>query len=361
MKQKRFLLILLFMFLLQSVGVASIVLHYDPFFHYHKPKDTYSYPMKDNLHSYINPGIAKNFDYDTIILGSSMTRAMQPSYIESLTNETCVKLSIPSAYGKDIKDMFDVAVKRGHLKHVILAVDAFAYADDKDLEANDKPMYLFNDNPFDDIEYVLNKTVLFDHIPSIIDRTKEGLPSTTMDEYQNYAIHNTFGREAVLRKVQSAYFEESDEEKPADYYLQRGGYENIKQNLLALIEEHPEIHFDLYMPPYGILKWYTYHQSKDVVPYLGIYEYIASQVIPYENVSLYFYQGETDVITNLDNYMDTMHPSEEVNRNVIQYMQDPSHRLTMDNYKEKIADFQSFIEHYNFEALMEEARELPSE
>lgn len=41
---------------------------------------------------------------------------------------------------------------------------------------------------------------------------------------------------------------------------------------------------------------------------------ITERLTAYENVTVYFFQGDTDIIKNLDNYMDVLHFSEAVNR-----------------------------------------------
>lgn len=54
---------------------AVIVCWIDPYQQYHKPLKELSYPMEMNSFAYYNPGIAKNYEYDTVITGSSMSRA----------------------------------------------------------------------------------------------------------------------------------------------------------------------------------------------------------------------------------------------------------------------------------------------
>ena len=50
---------------------CTLVVTVDPFFHFHKPVSSLSYPLVNER--YQNDGIARHFDYDAVITGTSMT------------------------------------------------------------------------------------------------------------------------------------------------------------------------------------------------------------------------------------------------------------------------------------------------
>ena len=53
------------------VMVAGIVVYVDPFFHYHRPLEGFPYVVDNQLSQ--NPGMARNMNYNSCIIGSSMT------------------------------------------------------------------------------------------------------------------------------------------------------------------------------------------------------------------------------------------------------------------------------------------------
>ena len=59
-------------------------------------------------------------------------------------------------------------------------------------------------------------------------------------------------------------------------------------------------------------------------------------LLAYENAEIYFYQDDREVITNLDNYMDMIHFSKDINRRVYEKLAAGSGRLTQENYEEKL-------------------------
>ena len=63
----------------------------------------------------------------------------------------------------------------------LIADDVYAIRGDIEL-----PEYLYNDNPFDDVKYLVNKDVLFDNAYNVIRFTKSGQTTTSFDDYYNW-------------------------------------------------------------------------------------------------------------------------------------------------------------------------------
>ena len=70
-KCKKFLLVFGVTVLLGLIGVAGLTIYVDPFFQYHKPLPWFPYLVDHQVN--MNPGLARNMDYDSVLLGSSMT------------------------------------------------------------------------------------------------------------------------------------------------------------------------------------------------------------------------------------------------------------------------------------------------
>ena len=59
-------------------------------------------------------------------------------------------------------------------------------------------------------------------------------------------------------------------------------------------------------------------------------------LLAYDNAEIYFYQDDKDIITNLDNYMDIVHFSKDINYYVYDKLSRGEERLTMENYEERL-------------------------
>ena len=172
MKSKSYIVSCVCGILLVLVIVAVAVGAVDPYFQYHAPRKEMAYNMKMDTFSYYNAGIAKNFSYDTVVTGSSMSRAMLPSYIDGKFNCQTVKLSMAEARGKDYKILFSVLEDNSNLKRIIMGLDTFAFNVDKDYSSYEKPMHLYDNNPFNDVLYLVNMDGLLESYEVLLNTKK---------------------------------------------------------------------------------------------------------------------------------------------------------------------------------------------
>ena len=91
MKEKKYFKILIFLITLFLIIIGGIVIIIDPYFHYHKPLKFLSYRLENQR--YINDGIGRQFEYDYVITGSSMTENFKNSLFKKLFN--CNSIKVP--------------------------------------------------------------------------------------------------------------------------------------------------------------------------------------------------------------------------------------------------------------------------
>ena len=92
---KRILGVIVSVIFVFSGVISALVMYYDPFFHYHAPNEGGKYIFDNEV--YQNPGIARNFDYDSVIVGSSMTRPLSPSEFDE--QYACKSVQLPFSGG----------------------------------------------------------------------------------------------------------------------------------------------------------------------------------------------------------------------------------------------------------------------
>ena len=113
--------------------------------------------------------------------------------------------------------------------------------------------YLYNDNLFDDLNYVLNKSILFNKTWNVISYTKAGHQTTSFDEYANWNDDYPFGKQAVLNTYTLG--EQVNGSNELTREEQNIIVENVQQNVTNLADEHPETTFYIFFPPYSICYW----------------------------------------------------------------------------------------------------------
>ena len=105
-KMKKWLLVFGIMVVAGLLSVASLVYVVDPFFQYHKPLKNFPYIVDHQVN--MNPGLAKNMEYDSILLGSSMTVSFNTDWFNEYLGLKTQKLSYNGAYPKDQSNIMEI-------------------------------------------------------------------------------------------------------------------------------------------------------------------------------------------------------------------------------------------------------------
>ncbi len=329
---------------------ASITVYIDPLFHYHKPLDKYKYPI--NNERYQNDGITKNFEYESIITGTSMTENFKKSEADRIFGSNFIKVPFSGGHYKEINDNLKRAYDSGKdIKYIIRCLDYSHLVEDKDtyMEDVEYPSYLYNNNLFDDVNYVLNKSILFGQVRDVIRHTKAGLETTSFDDYANWNNYYTFGTETVLSTYtlnetasSAQVFSEDD---------RRMVIGNIKQNVKSLADGHPETTFYYFFPPYSICYWDGLKNNGQINWRIDAEQAAIEEILKYPNIKLYSFCNNFELVCNLDNYKDQAHYGEWVNSWILEWMYNDEYFLTKDNYKDYIKTIRKFYNSYDYGSL----------
>lgn len=336
------------------VTVAAFNAIIDPFFHYHKPLTALEYPI-DNQR-YQNYGIVKNFEYDAIITGTSMTENFKASEVEALFSTTAIKVPFAGGSFKEINDLLCKAFTSGNeIKVIIRGLDGGKLLDDKDAMQYDKnmyPWYLYDETAFNDVEYLLNKDVLFSNSMDVLIHTLKQRKTTTFDEYSYWNDDFSFGKGAVDKTYERPLSSEKVLSFSEEDYERLKG--NIEQNVIQLTKEHPTTEFYLFIPPYSIYWWDRCMQNGSFHHKIETFRLMSEMLVGYDNVHLYSFFDEYEIITNLDYYKDVIHYSEDINSKILQWMANDTHKITEDNYEAYWDEIEKFYGNYNYDALFQE-------
>jgi len=320
-------------------GLVAIV---DPFFHYHQPLKGLAYTLDSER--YQNDGISRHFTYDAVLTGTSMSENFKVSSFDRLFDVKAVKIPYGGGYYKEV----DEAVRRAisynpRIKMVFRSLDKSFLMYDKDQWNPTAPVpdYLLDGNPWNDVNYIWNKEVIFGNVHSILNRTKAGADMTTFDEYMHWAPDKEWGRQAVLRTFERP--EGNMEPMPFTMEDRQMVEGNVEQNILAVARANPDIIFYCFIPPYSIAYWDSELVAKgDFERQLSALRLMADMLLTCDNIRLFGFDDQFDIICDLDNYMDVIHYSEQVGDRILEWMAAGEHRLTRDNvdqYFETIRDF----------------------
>ncbi len=329
------------------LGGLTVVI--DPLFHYHTPLEGLAYPI--NNERYQNDGIVKHFDYDAIITGTSMTENFKTSEFDEIFDAAAVKVAFSGASYREITENLERAFEANqNIRYVLRCLDYSYFFQDKDaLNYDSYPTYLYDNDLLNDVSYIFNKDVLINNTLKVLGYTRAGGITTSFDKYANWMANYTFGKDAV-----AATYTRPDKEETILHLTEdeRMAVEaNLAQNITALAEVHPETTFYLFFSPYSIYYWDSLNQSGVLQRQLEAERAAIETLIECDNIKLFSFFDRFELITDLDNYKDIYHYSEDINSRMLQWMHDGEGELTPDNYEDYCRREWDFYTTYDYDDL----------
>lgn len=328
--------------------VFAVVYVFDPYFHFHKPLSFVSYRLYDER--YTNDGISRHFDYDAIVTGTSMAQNFKPTELDSLFGTKSVKETFSGAGYKELSENLERALQRNpNLKTVIWTMDYNGFIRDKSwTQYEGYPTYLYDDNPWNDVSYVYNKSVLYHGVLVNMVMTMLGVPSTTMNEYSSW------DKETGLEHIMALYDRWEVRAEMIDGLTEEEREmvtTNIKENFVDLANKYPDTTFYIFYTPYSICYWDFLNQEGMMKMQFEAEQIATELLLECPNIKLFNFYDQYDVITNTDNYRDKEHYSAEINSKILEWMASGVGLITKDNYLERLEIEKEYYLNYDYDSI----------
>jgi hypothetical protein len=349
-RYRRLFALLIGVMLAVFVLITAVVVYVDPFFHYHRPLPGFPYIVDNQLSQ--NPGMAQNMDYNSCIIGSSMTVNFDTDDFKEIMGLDTLKLSYSGAYPKDDYNILSIvfdkntyARKNNHMDSVFFAMDIPTMAADTETIKYPLPEYLYDKNIFNDVKYVLNKDVLLQYIlrPLI-----QGKGSDLSEIYFSWWTPEYYNIQWVMHTYEEP--EQTKEELNRDALIAPSEL-NLEKNILPFIENNKDTQFYFFFPPYSILYWHNIKRNNSFEATFKQYQYVADRLLEYENVHLFYFQTMQEV-TDLNNYADYSHYKPEINRFMVECFESGQYQIhSSEEMAEELEKMRGIINEFDYNAL----------
>jgi len=170
------------------------------------------------------------------------------------------------------------------------------------------------------------------------------------DEYGRFHEYFTFGKEAVLKSYSLG---EKKDTNPLTEQDKKIIYENLEQNVLTLMREHPDTEFYLYFPPYSICYWDELNQNGEIERTIDAEQYAIELLLQQPNTKLYCFFTNFEMVCDLDNYADYLHYGEWINDDMLKWMHAGEYLLTKENFQAHMDSMRDFYMSYDYKSLHE--------
>ena len=324
MTRKRWCLLTAAMLLASLALIVALVVIVDPFEIYHRAL-FYNPPYESETQMYAGAGVAKSYTYDAIIVGSSMTENCRPSVYDAALGGRFVKLSMNAGQSLDHAKMMEIAFRTHDVRHVVYGMDFFSYSLYYNNQKAKTPDYLYDDNLLNDVQYWLNKSVLFSSIPKALSHIGKPDEDKTRDSMYTWTPPEMPGEAGLRARVNLGAPIPKQQDTARGEELAGLGLEH---NLLPFIRAHRDTTFTVFFPPYSLLYWAEQAAIGNLDSCIAQKMLMAKTLLGEPNVELYDFQAKFDWIENYDLYYDLIHYISVVNDEMAPLLCGDAYRIT---------------------------------
>ncbi len=336
--------------LIAAVMLAVALLNYlvDPLLHFHTPWFGLQ-PVLTNSR-YQNAGCIRHLPYDNVILGNSMCENFQASWFDGAFGGKTAKLPLAGAVATNWEQEFALLRER-HPKHVLMNLDYDLLSLTPDRANYTLPQYLYDNNPWNDVNYLLNLEVLASHtIPTLLCNLRGEV--TDLDRVYEWAETSLCSREAALWSFHAMDLASEITYTPEQVIQQ------VRYNL-GLLEPYftsmPDTQFVFFVSPWSMLYWHMKTLCGEMEAVRAAYIEGLTILTSYENVTVFFWDDPQmrAITADLDNYYDISHYSKDISRLIARRIENREGIVTAENCREAADNFFDYLAEFPYETLFD--------
>lgn len=309
---KKWLLRLASYILAMVTLLCAVAYGIDPYMQY-RVRDN-QYLLNSRL---VTPGLIKNYDYDTVLIGSSMIQNTDMARFRDILGGRPLKITTGAISLKEIQKLTNKIQQIGRAKNYYICLDQYLFAPEKWDDLDRFPDYLMDDNRWNDYRYLLGYETWMRFIPIDlglcaaralgIQLPGKFATATSIDWLEDWRDDWTFGEESVLRLYAPP---------PKDKHYDEP--EILLNRMISRFEEYltclplDTSSFTFFFPPYSALFWNYANEAGYGETYLTFKAYAIQRLSEIPNARIFDFQA-ADFISDLDNYKDYTHYTPEIN------------------------------------------------
>jgi hypothetical protein len=324
----------MFTALILTLAFLSVLFIYDPLKLYHRP-----WLYKEYLQSDMRKqaaGIINNWDFDSIILGTSILECTSSREASKNLGGKFVNISLSGSYFYERAIVLNYVLKNKPIKTVIFSLDSagLTYVDKSNgtfpISSWD---YLYDNNPFNDFKAYINdkyikclfslsdKTACMGNITDT-DRpnTWHQLPSQTI-KYGGFENWIKAKNDPQVKATFTLILSTIDNIRKGIQITERNSEKNINNskeyiddNLIRFSDAYPKTDFVLILPPYSTIYFAIDAQYKTSAfkRYKASIKYLVNESNKRKNIKIYGW-GNHSFVDNISNYKDLIHYEYKIN------------------------------------------------
>ncbi len=347
--------------------------------------DANKFLERPNMRLQLN-GIVQNVDFDSIILGTSILQHTSALEASELLDGSFVNISLPEANFYERALILNYVLKNKNIKNIIYSFDSSYFTLLKNSTQVDNWEFLYDNDPFNDLNVVFSATYIRPTIKHIIkhldtpyipkkinidffDAPNRWITESNKDTYfgglqswinnmDSLGLRNFFtltiqDHNKNIKISKADAYEDVNIAEQIDY---------VNAYILKFVKENPHTNFYIILPPYYRYNYASWRQvgGHDYFLYQKISKYMVNEAEKYKNLFIYGFEDQ-EFIDDIKNFMDLLHFSPEINSLITKSIAAGKHRLTNDNIDAYLEKSEKLALEYDMQKFYDEAQRLLQE
>lgn len=329
------------------LSVTTFVI--DPYQYYRKATSYEPVYLPSSERAMI-PGLIKNYDYDSAIVGNSMSENFLTPLLKSTMNWNTIKLTMEGATSYELSLIYERLFRENKVKNVITTLDFFTYDKEKLQSGYDMPQYLYNNWHIDDIRYLLNIGALKQELDNI--NKYKGTRYTDINYAYFWGDLVTYSKDQVIKQFFES-IDKKDIENKSEFNTKQYNtiINNFNNHLYKYLKNNSEVTFTIIFPPYSVLYWKQLQVLGDLEEYEEAKQYTMNKLLELKNVNIYDFQQDKNIIYELKNYRDIAHYSHEISSFMLYSIKQGNYKVTKESSINSLALLKNIIQEYDISEL----------
>ncbi len=319
----------------------------DPLCQYHKPWFGLQPVMMKKR--YQIAGIARNFDIENAVIGNSLAENIRQTDLDMALGGKVVRLTAEGSHPLDWCLVLNILQKRESApRKLLFNLDPFIFCGSPTKLKHEWPLYLYDCNPFNDIQYLWNIDITWEMTREWIKANRRHhIPEPDAGYVRDESVQH--GREFIMKRMQREPIANTSPDEVA--YIT-----NALENLSLLkpyFKAMPQTEFIFFCSPFSILYWDSCRRNLTFNACRESYRQVFELLLEYPNVTVFFWEDDEmfRAICNLDYYADSAHFNTPIGHLICERICGENGRITRDNYQTKLQLFFDILEAFDYDSL----------
>lgn len=309
---------------------AVFIFAFDPCFQYRVENRKYFFYER-----YVAPGLISNYDYDTLVIGSSRAANFDMALFREKFEVKPLLIGIGGMGVKDLTKLMEIAEDVQHAERYYVCIDYSMFLSDRQLV----PEYLYHKDILSRWKYATSYEAWFRFIPAdicgsimhVLDISMPKIMEDKMeiDRYSNWNDYTDSGEKEVI----STYV---PNKKVLSEFEKEDTLDSMQTEIDAFIDSLnlSRGEYIFFFPPYSCLWWCDVENTGHAEVYYEAKKYFIKRVA--DKGTIYDFQHAA-LTLDLNNYCDSGHYDQNINDWMIEQFSNNQYKVTTENINEKLA------------------------